>query len=66
MACSVLHPRRYPMRAPGWEGDCDYSPTAVPKSRELSTLIERSGLTLPMIWTPLPAERCASWYEWGE
>lgn len=38
----------------------DYSPTLVPRSMELSTLIERSGFTLPMIWTPLPAERCAS------
>ncbi len=41
------------------------SPTPVPRSMELRTLIERSGLTLPMIWTPLPAERWAS-CEWCE
>lgn len=32
----------------------------MPRSIELSTLIERSGFTLPMIWAPLPADRCAS------
>jgi hypothetical protein len=36
------------------------SPTPVPRSMELSALMERSGFTLPMIWTPLPGERCAS------
>lgn len=35
-------------------------PTPVPRSRELSTLMERSGFTLPIIWTPFPAERWAS------
>jgi hypothetical protein len=45
----------------GGIGGLDDSPTPVPRSIELSTLMERSGLTLPMIWTPLPAERWASW-----
>lgn len=39
------------------EGDV---PTPVPRSSELSTRIDRSGLTLPMICTALPLERWAS------
>lgn len=40
-------------------GDVDL-PMLGPISIELRTLIERSGLTLPIIWTPLPGVRCAS------
>lgn len=39
------------------EGDV---PTPVPRSSELSTRIDRSGLTFPMICTALPLERWAS------
>lgn len=37
------------------------SPTDTPRSSAVSTLMERSGFTLPMICTPFPGERWASW-----
>jgi hypothetical protein len=49
------------LRGMGNGGGLDDSPTPVPRSIELRALMERSGLTLPMIWTPLPAVRWASW-----
>ena len=58
--CSAPFPRHY-VAIQGRMGGLDDSPTPVPRSIELSALIERSGLTLPMIWTPLPAVRWASW-----
>lgn len=37
------------------------APTPEPTSRVLRALMERSGLTLPMIWAALPLARCESW-----
>lgn len=41
------------------------SPTDTPRSSAVSTLTERSGFTLPMICTPFPGERWASWMGWS-
>lgn len=45
-------------------GSGGHVPTPVPRSSELSTRIDRSGLTLPMICTALPLERWASCTGW--